>query len=153
MTMDAIAEEITEAGKYLVFTLGGESYGLSVAKVREIVRMMEITVVQRTAGLERAVVNLRGEIVPLVDLRPKFGIPMRKTTERTCIVIVHVTSSYGDIPLGIVVDAIEEVSFFSKGHIQPAVDFNHSMYVFGIAHAGDKVCSLIDLDRALVSEN
>ena len=155
MTLDAIAEEKSLAGKYLTFRLGDESYGVSVFQVREIIRLSEITMVPQMPDYVRGVINLRGKIIPVMDLRLKFGLVARATTERTCIVVVHIATERGVAMVGLIVDAIEDVSTFAQESIQPAPDFGtrvDTKYVMGIAESRERICTLIDVNCALVTE-
>lgn len=155
MTLDAIAVEKNLAGKYLTFRLGDESYGVSVFKVREIIRLSEITVVPQMPEFVRGVINLRGKIIPVMDMRLKFGLKARATTDRTCIVVAQSATERGLLTVGLIVDAIEDVTLFAQENIQPTPDFGGSVdtqYLTGIAEVRGKICTLVDVDRALISE-
>lgn len=144
-------------GKYLTFTLGRESYGVNVLKVREIIRLAEITLVPQMPEHVRGVINLRGKIVPVVDLRVRFGLKNRGTTERTCIIIAQLEScSRGHVWMGLIVDAIEDVLNLSEGEIGGAPDFSGSFattHLLGMANTRGKVTALLDLDEALRGTN
>jgi purine-binding chemotaxis protein CheW len=154
-TSEAVAH--TEAaGKYLTFALGGEFYGISVLKVREIIRLVPITVVPRMPDEIKGVINLRGKIIPVVDLRTKFGLALTKDTEQTCIVVVQVGAAGSSKPqLGLIVDAVEEVTNFAAGDIEATPDFGTSVdtaYILGMAKGGGRVKTLLDIDRLLIDE-
>src|SRR5689334_2680547 len=96
-------------GKYLVFELGREEFGIRVLKVREIMGIQDITAVPHTPPHVKGVINLRGKVIPVVDLRLKFGLPEQEYTPRTCIIVVQVRSDAGSMLMGIVVDGVAEV--------------------------------------------
>ncbi|MFZ2642977.1 MAG: chemotaxis protein CheW, partial [Verrucomicrobiia bacterium] len=107
----AATTQQTIAGKYLTFTLGQESYGIKVLKIREIFRHTTVTAVAQMPPYVKGVINLRGKIIPVVDLRIKFGMALAETTKRTCVVVVQVkSSSSAVISMGILVDDVEEVA-------------------------------------------
>lgn len=141
------------AGKYLTFTLGCESYGIPVLKVREIIKLVPITVVPQMPAYIKGVVNLRGKIIPVVDLRAKFGLTTGKDKERTCIVVVQVnTARASKLPMGLIVDAVEEVANIVATDIEPTPDFGTSVatdYLLGMAKIKGSVKALLDIDRVL----
>jgi purine-binding chemotaxis protein CheW len=97
-------------GKYLVFELGREAFGIRVPKVREIMGLQDITTVPQTPVHVKGVINLRGKVIPVVDLRLKFGLPEQKYTPRTCTIVVQVKGESGPLFVGIVVDGVAEVA-------------------------------------------
>src|ERR1700761_2219266 len=105
----AQASDDKRAGKYLIVELAGEQFGISVLQVKEIMKMQEITRVPQTPTCMEGVINLRGRIVPVVDLRSKFNMPSQEHTERTCIVVVRVQMDGGEQPMGVIVDGVVEV--------------------------------------------
>src|SRR5277367_2946862 len=111
------------AGKYLTFILDGGAYGIPILKVREIIRLLEITPIPRMPDYVRGVINLRGKIVPVIDLRMKLGLPNPVTTNRTCIIVTHITVAGGSKLMGLIVDALEEVYQINAEDIEPAPDF------------------------------
>lgn len=137
-------------GKYLTFALGGEAYGVPVLAVREIIRLCPITPVATMPPHVRGVINLRGKIIPLVDLRLRFGLPAAEEHDRTCIVVAHVTAAAGGTrPYGVIVDAVEEVAQFTAADIEPPPDFGGAVdarFITGIAKAPSGVKVLVDLD-------
>ncbi len=141
------------AGKYLTFVLGHESYGIDVLKIREIIRQSDITVVPQMPEYIRGVINLRGKIIPVIDLRLKFGLPQAATTERTCIVVVQVQSaSTNRILMGLVVDDVEEVLNIGAADIEDTPDFGTQLdtaYLLGMAKIKARVVALLDIDQAV----
>ena len=139
-------------GKYLTFALGSEEYGLPVLKVREIIKVMDITHVPQVPDHVRGVINLRGRVIPVIDLRLKFGFEARENTDHTCIIVVDV-AHLGMI--GIVVDSVSEVLNVSGSDIDQAPDFGDRVttdYILGLAKVKSSVKILLDLDRVLGAE-
>jgi purine-binding chemotaxis protein CheW len=137
-------------GKYLTFTLGRESYGVPVRAVREIIRLCPITPVATMPAHVRGVINLRGRVIPLVDLRVRFGLPATKEHDRTCIVVAQVASATGGTrPYGVIVDGVEEVAQFGAADIEPPPDFGGAIdtrFITGMAKGAAGVKVLVDLD-------
>ena len=96
-------------GKYLTFTLANEDYGLEILKVREIIGMLDITAIPQAPTFFKGVINLRGRVIPVVDLRLKFGLPSMEYGERTCVIVVEVKTEMGSVQMGVVVDTVSEV--------------------------------------------
>ncbi len=144
------------AGKYLSFTLQPESYAFPVLKVREIIRLIDITPIPQMPQFIRGVINLRGKIVPVVDLRTRLNLAPADATERTCIVVVQVRPSTGPaIHLGLVVDGVEEVLNLADGDIEETPDFGSKLdteFLLGIAKLKGRVTALLDIDRVLAGE-
>jgi len=156
----AIEETMTQAvnsmsdreGKYLTFTLAGEEYGISILKVKEIIGMMPITTVPQTPPYVKGVINLRGKVIPVVDLRRKFGMDSIEYTERTCIIVVEIAGSATTIPMGIVVDSVSEVLNIKSGDIEETPSFGNQLdtdYILGMAKVGGGVKILLDIDRVM----
>jgi purine-binding chemotaxis protein CheW len=140
------------AGKYLTFALSAEEYGLPVLKVREIIKMMDITHVPQVPGHVKGVVNLRGKVIPVVDLRLKFGLGSQDYTDRTCIIVVEVVMLNSRVMMGIIVDHVSEVLNIVAEEIEQTPDFGERVetdYMKGIAKVKGKVKILLDLDRVL----
>src|SRR3990172_7814985 len=97
--------DVEREGKYLTFSLGNEEYGIVILKVKEIIGMMRITPVPQTPGFVKGVVNLRGKVIPVVDLRLRFGMEEAEYTDRTCIVVVEIDSAFNKLHIGVVVDS------------------------------------------------
>ena len=143
-------------GKYLTFALGEESYAVDVRKVREIIRLTNITTVPQMPGFIRGVINLRGKIIPVIDLRVRFGLPTAATTDKTCIVVVQIQIGVNlRRETGLIVDNVEEVLNLTANDIEPTPDFGSQVdteYLLGMAKVKGVVKMLLDLDRVLGSE-
>ncbi|MGI5817230.1 MAG: chemotaxis protein CheW [Armatimonadota bacterium] len=147
---DAEAAEAGPGGKYLTFGLGGEEYGLEILKVREIIGAMDITSVPRTPDFVMGVINLRGNVIPVIDLRLKFGMAHADQTDETCIIVVDVLG----MEMGILVDRVSEVLDIAEGEIQPAPSFGVAVdtdFILGIGKAADKVTILLNISEVLSS--
>lgn len=145
----------TTIGKFLTFALGREEYGLPVLKVREIIKVMDITQVPQVPPHVRGVINLRGKVIPVVDLRLKFGLPPRDYTERTCIIVVEVELQGRRVMLGMIVDYVSEVLNITNDEIEPMPDFGARLdteYMHGVAKIKGTVKLLLDLDKALSTD-
>jgi purine-binding chemotaxis protein CheW len=148
----AVAVIRNREGKYLTFSLGKEEYGLGILKVKEIIGMMPITTVPRTPAFVKGVINLRGKVIPVVDLRLKFEMEEIAYTERTCIIVVEIAASGGAIPMGIVVDAVSEVLNIKQGEIEDTPTFGSRLdteYILGLAKTGGGVKILLNIDKVL----
>jgi purine-binding chemotaxis protein CheW len=142
------------AGKYLVFHLGEEEYGIQVQKVREIMGVQDITQVPQTPPHVKGVINLRGKVIPVVDLRLKFTMPAKEYTHRTCIIVVQVSGDRGTMPMGIVVDGVAEVLQVAASDVEDTPDFGKEVdvpYVMGLAKVKGKVKILLDIDLVLTT--
>lgn len=150
------ATATSAAGKYLTFVLGQEYYGIQGLKVMEIIRMVEITPVPQMPSYIKGVINLRGKVIPVVDLRIKFNLEKAETTERTCIVVVQIRTSAGGAALmGLIVDAVEEVINIAPGEIEPTPDFSTSIntdYMLGMAKVKGSVKTLLDIDKVIAGD-
>jgi purine-binding chemotaxis protein CheW len=138
-------------GKFLTFFLAGEEYGLEILRVREILGMLPITRVPRTPPAIRGVINLRGKIIPVVDLRTKFGMDAADYSGRTCIIVVHAQG----VEFGVVVDRVSEVLDIASGNIEDAPSFGvdvNTEYLLGIAKIGGSVKLLLDIERVLSTQ-
>lgn len=143
------------AGKHLTFVLGKECYGVPVLKVREIIRHCDITPVPQMPAHIKGVINLRGKIIPVADLRLKFQLAKAETTDLTCIVVVQVTGAdRTPTVMGLIVDAVEEVTNITAADIEPTPDFGgvvESDYILGMAKIKGTVKTLLDIDRVVTS--
>lgn len=140
------------AGQYLTFSLGPEVYGIEILKVQEIIGMMPVTKVPRTPDFVRGVVNLRGKVIPVIELRKKFEMDQRDDTSMTCIIVVQVSSAAQNITMGIIVDEVAEVLAISGGQIEPAPQFGSGVqtdFIMGIGKVASKVVILLDVDKVL----
>jgi purine-binding chemotaxis protein CheW len=138
----------TRAGKYLTFVLADGSYGLEILKVREIIGLMDITAVPRTPPHVKGVINLRGKVIPVIDLRLKFSMPEGKRTEETCIIVVDV----GSLEIGILVDKVSEVLDIAGPDIEDAPSFGTEVsteFILGMGKANGRVIILLDIARVL----
>jgi len=144
------------AGKYLTFVLGDEYYGIGVLKIREIIRMLDITPVPQMPEYVRGVVNLRGKIIPVVDLRMRFRLAKAETSERTCIIVVQVDLASGaKTQMGLVVDAVEEVVQLQVSDLEETPNFGarlQSDYILAMAKIRGKVKTLLDIDRVVTAD-
>jgi purine-binding chemotaxis protein CheW len=142
----------TKGGKYLTFALGKEEYGLEILKVREIIGYMDITAVPRTPSYVKGVINLRGQVIPVVDLRAKFSMEAAARTEQTCIIVVEIKQDGRRLSTGIVVDRVSEVLSISADKIEDAPSFDsavHVDFILGMGKIGDSVKILLDIDKVL----
>jgi len=143
------------AGKYLTFRLADEEYGLEILKVQTIIQMQEVTKVPRTPDFIRGVINLRGKVIPVIDLRVKFGFEACEDTDKTCIVVVQVNTEGNEaVTMGIVIDEVNEVPQIGADDIQETPSFGASVntdFILGMAKLGDSVKILLDIDKVLSS--
>jgi purine-binding chemotaxis protein CheW len=140
------------SGKYLVFHLGREEFGVHVLNVREIMGLQEITMVPQTPAFVKGVINLRGKVVPVIDLRLKFHLPGEEYTQRTCIIVLQVQHPSGTIHMGMIVDGVSEVLNLQESDIEDTPDFGSEMtvpYILGLAKIKGKVKILLDIDQVL----
>ncbi len=137
-------------GKYLTFKLANEEYGVEILKVREINGLMEITTVPQMPAHMKGVINLRGKVIPVVDLRLKFGLEEIDYTEETCIIVVDVGKE-----IGIMVDTVSEVLDVSGENVEPPPTISKSVdtsFILGMGKVGEDVKILLDIDRVLTCE-
>jgi purine-binding chemotaxis protein CheW len=146
----------TLAGKYLTVCLDHESYAIAVLKVREIIRMQKITPVPQMPEFVKGVINLRGRVIPIIDLRVKFGLKA-EFADRTCIVVVQVKLPAGQsVQMGLIVDSVEEVVTLNGSEIEPTPEFGtrvDTTYLLGMAKIKGAVKTLLDIDRVVAPEN
>jgi len=152
-TMDqAVKAMVNREGKYLTFTLAGEEYGIGILKVKEIIGIMAITTVPQTPSYMKGVINLRGKVIPVVDLRLKFGMEAMDYTEKTCIIVVEIANSGRKVMIGILVDSVSEVLNIKGADIEDSPNFGSRLntdYILGMAKMGGGVKILLDIDRVL----
>jgi len=142
-------------GKYLTFIIGKEEFGVGVLKVREIMGIQDITAVPQTQPYSKGVINLRGKVIPVIDLRLKFGLPGIDYTQRTCIIVVQVKTGSALLLMGIVVDEVSEVITIASGEIEDTPDFGANVatsYILGMAKMKGKVKILLDINEVLTSQ-
>ena len=143
-------------GKYLTFRLGREEYGVEILKVREIVAMMEITSVPLTALHIKGVVNLRGKIIPVVDMRKKFGLPDVAASRDTCIITVMVEGKEGQVLTGLLVDGVSEVVQVAASDVEPVPALGEDMkldFVVGLSKTKGRVVVLLDMDKVMQGQD
>ncbi len=155
-TMDQAVKAMKDReGKYLTFSLANEEYGVGILKIKEIIGMMPITTVPQTPEFVKGVINLRGKVIPVIDLRLKFGIEKSKYSERTCIIVVDLKNRTADILIGVVVDSVSEVLNIKAEDIEDTPTFGTSLntaYILGMAKMEGGVKILLDIDRVLNEE-
>ncbi|MBZ5600846.1 MAG: chemotaxis protein CheW [Acidobacteriia bacterium] len=142
----------SRAGKYLTFGLGKEEFAIQVLAVREIMGVQEITVVPQTPPYVKGVINLRGKVIPVVDLRLKFGLEEQAYTQRTCIVVVQIEQEGSRLLTGVVVDEVSEVVTLQSADIEDTPDFGRGVstpYILGMAKSKGKVKILLDINRVM----
>ncbi len=142
------------AGKYLTFGLGEEVYGLEILKVQEIIGLMRVTRVPGLPEVIRGVVNLRGKVIPVVDLRKQFSMEVKADTERTCIVVVRIWREGQALTVGLIVDDVREVMAIAEGQLEAVPRFSGDVetgFLLGMAKVSQRVVMLLDVDRILSS--
>jgi len=152
---NAVKAICAKTGKYLTFMLGDETYGIGILKVKEIIGMMPITSVPRTLEFVKGVINLRGKVIPVIDLRLKFSMESIPYSERTCIIVVEIDTQDGSVLIGVVVDAVSEVLNIEEKEIEETPSFGASLdteYISGMAKTDGGVKILLNIDRVLQSE-
>jgi purine-binding chemotaxis protein CheW len=150
------AESRQRQGKYLVFHLDREEFGVHVLKVREIMGLQEITAVPQTPDFVKGVINLRGKVIPVIDLRRKFRLEEAEYTARTCIIVLQVSCDGGSMMVGVIVDGVNEVLTIQEGEIEDTPDFGDQTrlaYILGMAKVKDKVKILLDIDSVLSQQD
>jgi purine-binding chemotaxis protein CheW len=155
-TMDqAIKAMADKEGKYLTFSMADEEYGIGILKIKEIIGMMPVTSVPQTPEFVKGVINLRGKVIPVVDLRLRFGMEAIDYTERTCIIVVEIAGASGTVMIGIVVDAVSEVLNIKGEEIEETPTFGTRLntdYILGMAKMEGGVKILLDIDKVLSAE-
>ncbi len=139
-------------GKYLTFSLAEEEYGIGILKIKEIIGMLPITTVPQTPEFLKGVINLRGKVIPVIDLRLRFGMQAIDYNERTCIIVVEIKGSASTIQIGIVVDTVSEVLNVNADSIEETPAFGTSLdtdYILGMAKMEGSVKILLDIDKVL----
>ena len=155
-TMDQAVKVIAEReGKYLTFTLAEEEYGIGILKIKEIIGMLPITSVPQTPDFVKGVINLRGKVIPVIDLRLRFGMGEIDYTERTCIIVVEIDGQTGTVLIGIVVDSVSEVLNVKGEDVEDTPTFGTKLdteYILGMAKMEGGVKILLDINRVLSGE-
>ncbi len=150
-SMGNVRQEQEIGGKFLTFFLEDEEYGIEILKVQEIIGMMSVTPVPRTPSFVRGVINLRGNVMPIIDLRLKFGMPAIAQTEETCIIVVRAQG----VEMGIIVDKVSEVLDIATEEIDPVPSFGATVdtaYILGIGKAAGNVKLLLHIDKVLSTD-
>jgi purine-binding chemotaxis protein CheW len=152
-TMDQAVKVMADReGKYLTFSMADEEYGIGILKIKEIIGMMPITTVPQTPEFVKGVINLRGKVIPVIDLRLRFGMDSIDYTERTCIIVVEIDGSAGTVQIGIVVDAVSEVLNVNAEDVEETPTFGAKLntdYILGMAKMEGGVKILLDIDQVL----
>ena len=142
-------------GKYLTFALAEEEFGLEILKVREIIGYVEVTAVPQTPHYVKGVINLRGQVIPVVDLRAKFGMETTGVTDETCIIVVETTQAGRTFSTGIIVDRVQEVLAIAGEQIEDAPQFGAAVntdFILGIGKVDNSVKLLLDIDCVLTGD-
>ena len=153
--MATATKEGIEQQQYLTFLLAGEEYAISILKVKEIIEYDTVTVVPKTPKWIRGVINLRGSVVPVVDLAVKFGLEERPVTRTSCIVILEGQLENQNTTMGIVADAVSQVMDLADGDIREVPEFGTRVqvnYLLGMAQLGKKFALLLDVDKVLSTD-
>jgi len=140
------------AGKYLTFKLAEEEYGLEILKVQEIIQMQSVTKVPRTPDYVRGVINLRGKVIPVIDLRKKFNLPTVSDTEKTCIIVVQIQQAESRVTMGTIIDEVKEVLDIKAENIEETPSFGASInteFIMGMGKIGSSVKILLDIDKVM----
>ena len=152
----AVSAMVDREGKYLTFSIAGEEYGIGILKIKEIIGMMPITIVPQTPEHVKGVINLRGKVIPVVDLRLRFKMESIEYGERTCIIVVEIASQAGTVQIGIVVDSVSEVLNIKGEDIEDTPTFGTKLntdYILGMAKVQGGVKILLDIDKVLSAED
>lgn len=153
---DADVVSLSEkAGKYLTFRLQNEEYGVEILKVREIIGMIDVTSVPRTPDFVKGVINLRGKVIPVIDLRLRFELDEAEYTEKTCIIVVEIDIENTNVQLGVIVDSVSEVLNVTVDDLQETPKFGVALntdFILGMAKSDDAVRTLLDIDKVLGTE-
>ena len=148
-------QRLAESAQYLTFTLAGELYALDIAKVREVLEFTSVTKVPRTPGFMRGVINLRGNVVPVVDLRVKFGMTRTEKAIDTCVIIAEVEVDGEAAVLGALADAVQEVVELDPGRIEPPPKIGTRLkttFIRGMGKRDDRFIIILDIDRVFSAE-
>ncbi len=152
-TMDQVVKTMVDKeGKYLTFTLADEEYGIGILKIKEIIGMMPFTAVPQTPHYVKGVINLRGKVIPVMDLRLRFGMEAIDYTDRTCIIVVEISGEASNVMIGIVVDTVSEVLNIKSDDIEDTPSFGTTLdtdYILGMAKTEGGVKILLDIDKVL----
>jgi purine-binding chemotaxis protein CheW len=156
-TLEGTASETGQrlAGKYLTFKLGDEEYGIQILKVQEIIRMQKVTKVPRAPVFVRGVINLRGKVIPVIDLRRKFSMEPIEDTEKSCIIVVRFSADTNEVVMGTIIDEVREVLDIDAERIEETPEFGANVdtaFILGIGKVGDTVKMLLDINKVLSAQ-
>lgn len=143
-----------QEGKYLTFALGKEEYGLEILKVREIIGYMNITAVPRTPEFVKGIINLRGQVIPVIDLRLRFGMEAAEVTDQTCIIVAEINQNGKTFNAGLIVDHVQEVLDIAAEDIEESSHLGTAIqtdFILGIGKVGSSIKILLDIDQVLGS--
>jgi len=143
---------INKEEKYLTFNLAGEEYGIGILKVKEIIGMMPITSIPQTPDFVKGVINLRGKVIPIVDLRLRFAMERAEQTDQTCIIVVEIAKHEHTVMVGIVVDSVSEVLNIKGNEVEETPSFGAAVptdFIQGMAKKEDGVKILLDIDKVM----
>ncbi len=150
--MDALATKTkANEGKYLTFVLNDEVYGIEILKVREIIGLMNVTNVPQTLDNMKGVINLRGKVIPVIDLRLKFSMPEGEQTPETCTIVVEVDSA----SIGLIVDRVSEVMEINGDEIEDPPQFGQGIdtnFIMGLGKTKETIVILLDIAKVLSTE-
>ena len=139
--------------KFLTFALAGEEYGISIMKIKEIIGMMPVTVLPQTPDYVKGVINLRGKVIPIIDLRLKFNLEPADPTERTCIIVIETEAEdHSQTLVGLIIDAVSEVVTLKGDEVEPAPTMQtqfHEQLILGLAKCENGVKILLDIDKVI----
>ncbi len=152
---ETLDEKIKE-GKYITFMLNKEEYGIRITSIHQIIGMTQITPVPHTPDFIKGVFNLRGKIIPMIDLRLKFGLEFREYDERTCIIVVEISGNGKSYPIGVAVDAVSEVLNITSGNYEETPSFGVSIetdFILGMAKVKEKIKIILDINKVLTQSD
>jgi purine-binding chemotaxis protein CheW len=150
--MEAPSALELQGGLHLTFQLDEEVYGINILKVQEIIGIMSITSVPQTPEWVRGVINLRGKVIPVIDLRLKFGMPFHEDTEKSCVIVVQIALEADEITTGLIVDQVSEVLDISPDQLEPPPAFGGDVdtgFILGMGKVAEQVVMLLDVDKIL----
>ncbi|MFW5662232.1 MAG: chemotaxis protein CheW [Bacteroidota bacterium] len=147
---DFMDDEVEDSlkDKYLTFTIAKEGYGIEIRHVLEIIGIQEITALPDMPGFVKGVINLRGKVIPIIDMRLRIHLPEQEYNDRTCIIVVH----FGESQFGLIVDAVSEVIDIPVENIDKPPKSEKAKYISGIAKTGDQVKIIVNIEKILTEE-
>jgi purine-binding chemotaxis protein CheW len=155
MTQTATQNDFGSGGpqKFLTFSLAGEEYGINIMKIKEIIGMMPVTVLPQTPEYVKGVINLRGKVIPIIDLRCKFNLEQVEPTERTCIIVIEAEdNAQVQTLVGLIIDGVSEVVTLKGDEVEPAPNMQtdlHEQLILGLAKCENGVKILLDIDKVI----